>query len=241
MDEITLDVHTREQVGTSKVRALRRENLVPGVVYGGAKKDPTKIKVDRRAYEKIMRHHKGQSVVFHLSVIEGDKKLRDYSAIVKEEQHDPLSFELLHLDFQRISLTQEIEVKIQIEVRGEAIGVKRDKGSVDHVMWEMDIVCLPTNIPERIEVNVDELEIGDSIHVKDLNLPVGVKTNHDPEGMVLSIVPPAKEEEEVSDAEEPEVIGEDGEKKESEEGGDDAKAEEAPKEDSGSEEEKKEG
>ncbi len=220
MDEIKLDVQIRNQIGSRKVKALRKENFVPAIVYGGKKQGPTPIKVDRRAYEHVMRLHQGQSVVFHLNVLEGEKKLRDYSAIVKEEQHEPVSDDLLHIDFVRISLTEEIEVKVSINVKGEAIGVKEDGGSVDHTLWELDVVCLPTNIPEKIEVDVTELNIGDAIHVKDIVLPEGVVTKHDPEAILASVVPPMKEVEVPAEGEEegePEVIGEKAEGEEGEE------------------------
>ena len=195
MEEITLDVQIRDKFGTRKIKSIYREDAVPAIVYGGKKKAaPTPIKVDRRSYERIIRLHHGQNVIFHLNVMENDKKLRDYSAIVREVQHEPVSFRLLHIDFQRISLTEEIEVKVAIEAKGDAIGVKQDGGSLDQPMWELDVVCLPMNIPEKIEVEVSHLKIGDSIHVKDLVLPNGVRTKHDAEAIVLSVVPPMKEE-----------------------------------------------
>jgi len=208
MEEIKLDVQIRNQIGSRPVKHIRRENYVPAVVYGGKKRGPTTIKVDRRAYERVTRLHQGQSVVFHLNVLEGEKKLRDYSAIVKEEQHEPVSDALLHIDFHRISLKEELEVKVPVATKGEAVGVKKDGGSLDHAMWELDIVCLPTNIPEKIEVDVSELSIGDAIHVKDIILPEGVKTKHDPEAILVSVVPPMKEVEVPTEEAEPEVIGE---------------------------------
>ncbi len=216
MEEIKLDVQIRNQIGRRKVKVVRQENFIPAIVYGGERKEPTAIKVDRRSYEKIMRVHKGESVVFHLSVMENDKKLRDYAAIVKEEQHHPVSESLLHIDFNRISLTKEIEVKVPVIPRGEAIGVKKDGGSLDSPLRELDIVCLPTNIPANIEIDISALNIGDVIHVKDIVLPENVKTNHDPESIVVSVVPSMKEEaaEPVGEVgpEEPEVIKEKKEK-----------------------------
>ena len=103
MEEIKLEVQKREEVGTRKIKELKREDFVPAVVYGG-KDSSTHVKVDRRAYERIMRHHKGQSVVFHVDIMEGDKKISDSPAIVKEEQHDPVTDALLHIDFKRILL-----------------------------------------------------------------------------------------------------------------------------------------
>jgi len=208
MEEIRLDVQLRKEVGSRKIKALRiQEDIIPGVVYGG-ERGPTTIKIDRRSYEMIMRKYRGQSVIFHLNVLEGEKKLRDYAAIVREEQHEPVSYNLLHIDFIRISLKKEIEVKVPIEARGEATGVKDDGGSLDQPLRELDIVCLPTIIPPKIEVDISELGIGSAIHVRDLTLPEGVKTKHDLDAIVISIVPPMKEEVAVAEeeSEEPEII-----------------------------------
>ncbi len=229
MEEIKLDVQVRKEIGSQRIKAVRAEDLIPAIVYGGSKK-PTAVKIDRRTFERIRRQHEGESIILHLNVLEGEKKLRDYSVIVREEQHDPVSDRIQHIDFKRISLKEEIEVKIPVKTVGEAIGVKKGGGSLDHHIWELDVVCLPTNMPEHIDIDVSALEIGDAVHVKDLALPEGVKTKHDEEDIVVSVVPPMKEEEEepaeTDEDAEPELVGE----KEKEE-----KAEEAP-----AEEEKKE-
>lgn len=192
MEEIKLDVEVRKQTGTRKIKSIRREDFVPAVVYGG-KNDPTNVKVSRNNYERIMRQYHGQNVLFHLNVMEGEKKLRDYAAIVKEEQHHPVDDRLVHIDFNRISLTEEIHIKVALATKGEPIGVKRDGGSLDHAMWELDIICLPTRIPPNITFDVSHLLIGDAIHVKDLVLPEGVRTKHDKEAIVVSVVPPMKD------------------------------------------------
>ncbi len=211
MEEIKLDVEIRKEVGSRKIKGIRRDDFIPAVVYG-LDKEPTTIKVNRRTYEKIMRAHKGQSVVFHLNVLEDGKTIRDYFAIVKEEQLNPVKDVLSHIDFKRIALDKEIEVSVSIVAKGEAEGVKEEGGSLDHVIWELDVICLPINIPEKIQVDISALKIGDAIHVKDLVLPEGVSTHHDPETIVFSVVPPMREaeegeEEESTDAE-PEVIKE---------------------------------
>ncbi len=232
MKEIKLDVQIRDQIGSRKIKVVRREDFVPAIVYGGSRKE-TPVKMDRRSYERIRRLHQGESLVFHLNVLEGKKKLRDYSAIIKEEQLNPVTDQVLHVDFKRISLKEQIEVKVPIVTKGESVGVKRDGGSVDQMLWELDIVCLPTRIPAHFEVNVSEMEIGDSVHVKDIVLPVGVITKHDPEAFVLSVIPPRKEEivEPLPEGAEPEVI-----KEEEEEGG-----EKKPEEGTEKKEENKEG
>ncbi len=225
MEEIKLDVIVRSDIGTQKVKKMRRDGYVPAVVYGGKRK-PTTVMVEASAFQRIMRQHRGESVVFHLNVMEGDKKLRDYSALVKQEQLDPVTDELLHIDFNRISLSEKIEVKVPFVAKGEAIGVKKDHGSLDHVLWELDVVCLPRQIPRHIEIDVSELGIHDAIHVKDIELPEGVITKHDPEAIIVTVVPPMKEvEEEPAEAgeeTEPEVIKE---KKDKEEGSADSKSE----------------
>ena len=193
MEEIKLDAQVRIQVGSRKIKAIRRENAVPAIVYGGESK-PTNIKVDRSNYERIMRHHHGQSVIFRLNVMDGENKLRDYSVIVKEEQHDPVSDKLVHIDFNRISLTKELEVKVPVETKGDPVGVKRDGGSLEHNLWELPVICLPTKIPQKIVVEVGHLEIGDAIHVRDITLPEGVRTKQDPDTILVSVIPPMKEE-----------------------------------------------
>ena len=217
MKEIKLDVQVRNDFGSKVIRRMRREKSLPGIVYGGGKKT-TPIKMDLRAFQKIRRQHHGE-VVFHINVMEGSKKLSDSAAIVKEEQHDPVTDDILHIDFKRISLKEKIEVKAPIVAKGEAVGVKTGGGSLEHIIWELNIVCLPTDIPEEITVDVNDMEIGDSVYVKDLELPEGVKTTNDPEAIVLSVVPPMKEEEiitEPTDEEaEPELIK--AEKKEKDE------------------------
>jgi len=218
MEEIKLDVQVRKEVGKQKSKAIRRTNFVPGVVYGETK-TPTVIKVERSAYEKIMRTYQGQNVLLHLNVMEGDKKLRDYSVIVREEQHDPVLDNLIHVDFQRINLKKEIEINVMIVAKGDAPGVKKDGGSIDQPLHELDVICLPTHIPKEITVDVSKMMIGDAVHVSDLVLPSGVRTKHDPKSIVLSVVPPMKEEVERAEgaATEPELIREKKEK-EGEEG-----------------------
>jgi len=223
MQQIALDVQVRDQIGTGKVRSIRRENFVPGIVYG-SKKAPTAVKVSRKAYERIRREHHGENVIFQLNVLDGDKKLRDYAAIVKEEQHHPVSDQVIHIDFNRISLTDKITVKVAVHAAGEPIGVKRDGGSLEHVIWELDVSCLPTQIPHHLEVEVSKLEIGDSIHVRDLILPEGVITKHDPDSILVKVVPPMKEEVPGADAAAPAELEVIKEKKDKEPAGDKAAA-----------------
>ncbi len=186
MEQIQLDVQLRKKTGSNEVRKVRRQNAIPAVVYG-AGQSPAAIQADRKIYERIARQHQGENVIFHLNVLDGGKKLSDYPAIVRDVQIHPVHDQILHIDFHRIDLKKEINVKVTITTKGEAIGVKRDSGTLEHHLWELEVICLPTNIPHHIEVDISNLGIHDAIHVKDLKLPEGVRTEQDPESAVVSV------------------------------------------------------
>jgi large subunit ribosomal protein L25 len=202
-----LNVQIRKELGKEKAKKIRAADNVPGIVYGGDA-EPTPITMDRRNFERIMRDHRGQSVLFHLEVMEGEKKLREDSVILKDEQFHPVSEKVAHVDFQRVNLNEEIEVVVPVEAKGEAVGVKAG-GTLEHMLWELDVVCLPLNIPEKIVVDVSNLNVNDYVLVKDIKLPEGVKTEHDPEATVFVVVHSMKEEAVAAtegESEEPEVI-----------------------------------
>lgn len=233
MEQIKLDVQLRKQSGSAKARQMRRTNLIPAIIYGGKEK-PTMIQADRKTYDRIHRLHAGESLIYHLNVVDGEKKVADFPAIIKDVQLHPVTDQVVHLDFNRISLDKEIEIKVKIITRGDAIGVKRDGGTLDHSMWELDIICLPTNIPHHIEVDITNLGIHDAVHVKDLVLPKGVRTKHDGESVVVSVVGSMREEaagaaEGEAAAGEPEVLKE--KKKEETAASGDAKKADAAKKD----------
>ncbi len=192
MEEIKLDVQLRTQIGSKKIRSVKRNNFIPAVIYGGKQK-PASVQVDRKVFEGITRLHRGENLIYHINVLEDGKKLKDYSAITKEVQLDPVTDHIIHIDFNRISLTDKIEVKVAIQAKGDPIGVKQDGGSLEHVLWELTVVCLPTQIPQHIEVEVSHMKIHDAIHVKDLVLPSGVVAKNDPDAIVLTVAPPMKE------------------------------------------------
>lgn len=229
MEQINFDVQLRKETGSARAQRVRRANLIPAIVYGGGSK-PTAISADRKAYDRIHHQHAGESLIYHLNVQDGGKKIADFPAIIKELQWHPVSDEVIHIDFNRISLDKEIEIKVKVTTKGEAIGVKRDGGTVDHLLWELDVICLPTNIPHHIEVDVTNLGVHDSVHVKDLVLPAGVRTKHDPESVVVTVAGSMKEEVATAEGEaapELEVIKE----KKKEEGAPDAKKADGAKKD----------
>ena len=234
MEQIQFDVQLRKNIGTAQAQRVRRANSIPAVIYGGGAK-PATIQADRKAYDRIHRLHMGESLIYHLNVVDNGKKVADFPAIIKEVQMHPVTEEVIHIDFNRISLDREIEIKVKVITKGEAIGIKRDGGTLDHSMWELDIICLPTNIPHHIEVDITQLGIHDAVHVRELVLPAGVRTKHDPDSVVAAVVGSTKEviaeaAVEGTPAAEPEVLKEKKKEEPVAEAGTGKKAEPAKKE-----------
>ena len=204
MKEVVLGANLREEIGSRQLKKLRKEGFIPGIVYGGNKAFP--VKITRSSLIKFLHEHKGENVIINLEVAEEKNKSKDNTVMIKEMQHDPVSEEIIHLDFNKISLTRTISVKVPVEAKGEAEGVKADGGSLNHVLWELELECLPKNMPKSILVDVAALKIGDAIHIKDIKFPQGVTVKHEPDAIVLSVAPPAKEEAAIEE----EVLGEEG-------------------------------
>jgi len=211
MEEIFLNAQPREEIGRAKVKDLRSQGFIPAVVYAEGK-ESLAIKVSHHELLQLVHQHRIEGIVINLK-IKDDKKQKARPCLIKEIQYDPVHDDIIHVDFNEISLTQEIKVNVPVVAKGESVGVKQEGGSLEHILWEIEVECLPTNIPKNIEVDVTQLKIGDSIHIKDLILPSGVKVLNDPGAIVLSIAAPMKEEVPVAPVEgeeiqEPEVIKE---------------------------------
>ena len=201
MEQVYLDCLLREEIGKSKIGALRKNDFVPAVVYGRGEKTLT-IKCNRSQLIKFLHaHHGGENIVITLRVSDSNsenKSIMEKPVLIKDMQYDPLRDDILHIDFHQISLTEKIKTKIPIESKGEAIGVKKEGGILAHILWELEIECLPTEIPEKIEVDVSNLAIGQSIQVGNLNVPEGIKVLSDQEGIVFMVEHPKKVEEVVA-------------------------------------------
>jgi large subunit ribosomal protein L25 len=195
MEAIYLEAAVREEAEIGKSQTLRQKGFVPCVVYGEGKKTLA-LKIERSRLIKFMHaHHGGENMVITLKVAgSGAKKTDERPVLIKEVQVHPVQDEILHIDFNEVSLTKRIVVKVPLHAAGEPVGVKQDGGTLEHVMWEIDVECLPTQIPEKIDINVEAMKIGDTIHVRDLAVPEGVTIKHDLESIVLNLVPPHKED-----------------------------------------------
>jgi large subunit ribosomal protein L25 len=211
MEELFLDAEVREEVGRGKVKALKDKGFIPAVVYAEGKA-ALALKLSHRQLVQLVHHHRIEGVVINLN-IKDDKKQKARPCLIKEIQHDPVQGEIIHVDFNQISLTKAIKVNVPVVAKGEAVGVKQEGGSLEHILWEIEIECLPTGIPKNIEIDISQLKLGESIHVQDILAPQGVKILNDPGAIVLTVAAPMKEEAPVEAvegeaAQEPEVIKE---------------------------------
>lgn len=188
------------------MRRLRRQGLIPGVVYG-RDTTPLAIAVDRRALVKLLRSKAGERALISLRIEDGTPWERP--VLVKAIQDDPVAGHILHVDFQAIVLTERLRVKIPVLLKGEAVGVKQEGGILEHFLREVEVECLPTEIPPSVELDISALKIGETVHVRDLIPPTRAKITTDPTGVIASIQKPREEKaEEAAAVTEPEVIRE---------------------------------
>jgi large subunit ribosomal protein L25 len=206
--QVKLKAEPRTNVGRSAVRKLRARGLIPGVIYGG-KNEPQALQVAAREINNMMSHASGENVLVELEIAgEGSSR----TALVQEVQHSPVGGEIRHVDFHAISMDQMIQAEVPLEPTGTAVGVKTFGGLLEQSLRALAIECLPADLPDRITVDVSQLNIGDSIHVRDVQLPSGVTAKVQPDLTAFSVVAPVVEEEpvvaEAEAAAGPEVITE---------------------------------
>jgi large subunit ribosomal protein L25 len=240
MENIALAVEKRNEseVKSRASRRLRVTSYIPAVVYG-LNKEPVSIKVKEKELKNILKGKSILSIIFDMQ-IDGAKKNSKETVLIKEFQRDPITREIIHLDFLRIRMENEIETSVPIHIINEeiAMGVKEGGGVLQHGLRELHISCLPKDIPEYIEYDIKDLDMGIAVRVSDISIPGKIKILNDPEEVVVSIIHPTelKEEELVAEEEaaeeeiiEPEVIGKEKEGPE-EEGKEQPKEEEHQKE-----------
>jgi large subunit ribosomal protein L25 len=190
MKTIELAVERRDTRGKNAARRTRSAGKIPAVVYG-AGRDTVPITVSLRDLSDAFRGGAGENAIFLLK-LQGSDQTRH--AMIRDMQKDPLSRRLVHLDFVRVLMDTKIRVQVPVEVVGIAKGVKTDGGILDFVSREIEIECLPGNIPEHLPVDVTELSIGDALRVSDVPAPEGVEIVDDAEKVVLHIAHPTHEE-----------------------------------------------
>jgi large subunit ribosomal protein L25 len=205
--QVKLKAEAREATGRSAARKLKAKGVIPAVVYGGREK-PQPLQVSARDVNAMLSHASGENILVELEMAGGNK-----TALIQEIQHSPLGGNVLHIDFHAVSMDEKIHAEVPLEAVGTANGVKNFGGLLEQSLRSLSIECLPRDLPDRITVDISELNIGDSIHVRDIQLPQGVKAKVQPDLTAFSVVAPAVEEEPVVAAVEgaaagPEVITE---------------------------------
>jgi len=206
--QVKLTAERREATGRSAIRKLKARGIVPAIVYGGKDK-PQPVQVSRRDISLMLSHATGENILVELEIA-GEKSSR--MTMIQEIQHSPVGGDVLHVDFHAVSMDEKIEADVPLEPSGLANGVKNFGGLLEQSLRTLEVECLPRDLPDKITVDVSSLNIGDSIHVRDIQLPAGVAAKTQPDLTAFSVVAPSVEEEPVAAAPEaavgPEVIKE---------------------------------
>jgi large subunit ribosomal protein L25 len=205
-ERIRLEVSEREHSGSRDSRRLRKSGMIPGVLYGRGHK-PHPISVSERELRRVLTGSAGLHAILDV-VLEGQKTT--HSSILKDYQVDPIRGKIDHFDLQEVRLDQTIQTSVVVELVGESVGAKAG-GVLSQVAREIRVEALPLEVPERLELDVSSMEIGDSLRLTDLSTPEGVTLLDDPETVLATVTVPTRvEEPEVEEAEELEE-GEEGE------------------------------
>lgn len=207
MEKVILKAEVRTGIGKRAAKDLRKKDLIPANVYR-AGKGAVNLQVSKDSLSETLQTKAGENVIITLK-ISGGTDAKDKTVLIKEIQRHPVKDDILHVDFNEISLTEVLKVNVPLVSHGEPVGVKVDGGVLEHVLRELQVECLPTAIPEKIEVDVSGLKISEAVYVKNIIAPDGVKILNDPELIAMIVKPPkveAPKEEVVEDTGEPELI-----------------------------------
>jgi large subunit ribosomal protein L25 len=199
---MSIQVEKREKTGKGGCRQARMRGLIPGVVYGSGK-DSVPIQVNRKSFVELMKKAGSENPIFLLKLSDTGQERH---AMIRDMQRNPVSRQVIHIDFQRIEMTDKVRITVPVELVGTAVGVKVEGGLVDFVVREVHVECLPGDIPNHLELDVTSLHAGQHAAVKDLKVPAGVTVLDDAERVILSVVHTRTEETAGGEQAEPELI-----------------------------------
>jgi len=205
---LEIKAEKRENFGKNASRVVRREGRVPAILYGPGL-DSVALILDKKDMFSILKSEAGENTLFVVS-FNSEKK----DVMIKELQINPVSDELIHVDLIQITMDKAVRIAVPIALVGEAVGVKMEGGFVDFSSREIEIECLPKDIPENIEVDISELHLHQSVKIGDISPPERTKITSDLELVVVLIQAPTKEEEVVVEEEEEEEVMAEGEEPE---------------------------
>jgi large subunit ribosomal protein L25 len=212
----TISALPRTATGKGAARAARRDGRIPAVLYGHGE-ESVALTVDTHSFERLLHEVSVENTLIDLELDGGSP----FKVLVREVQRHPYRDHILHVDFFHVSMQEKITLEVPVVLSGNPLGVRLHGGILDHAMRQIQVLCLPSDIPEKIEIDVSALEIGDAVRISDVALP-NVQVLGDTEAVVVSVVPPTVIEEVVVEAAavegaEPEVIAK-GKEEEEEEG-----------------------
>ncbi|MFQ5736601.1 MAG: 50S ribosomal protein L25 [Thermodesulfobacteriota bacterium] len=188
MEEINLSAQPREKTGKCPARRLRSQGFVPAVLYGPKMEGALTLSMSNKELERVLHTAAGGNVLINLAV-DGDKARK---VMFKDVMRHPLRGTLQHVDLFEILMDHKVVVEVPIHITGKAAGLAFG-GIIQHEARKISVECLPSQIPSSIDLDITPLEVGDSLHVKDLNLPEGVVSADDPEQTIIAVVPPVVE------------------------------------------------
>lgn len=171
MDAVALNAQGRTELKRIRIKKLRKEGRLPGVLYGRGQ-DPKSLSVCEKDFEKLVKHSASETIMVKLA-LEGASDAR--LALVQEVQHHPLSGKPLHVDFREVAADEPVIVSVPLEAKGEAFGVKNEGGLLEHVLFNVKIKALPKDLPEVIHVDVTEMRAGMTLHLGELPIPENVE------------------------------------------------------------------
>ena len=213
MAEVTLHAEIREEKGKQAAKEIKRKGLVPAVLYGKGENSMI-LTIGAKEILELL-HASGRNTIVDIVIGSGKKKQKTF---IYDIQHDPMTGNIIHVDFKHISMKEEIHVSVPVHLEGIPDGVKNDAGIVEHTMHTLDIKCLPQDIPDNIKIDISLLKIGDAIHVRDIPQE-NFEFISEPDRTIVHVIAPkvvlAEEEEgaaeeleeEMEETAEPEVIG----------------------------------
>lgn len=206
--QLKLAAQTRTALGRSAVKKIKAQGLVPAVVYGG-RDEPISLSLNAREFGRLMAHATSEHLLVDLEINDGGAT-SSRLALIQEVQHDALSRDVLHVDFHAVKADEMLHSEIPVEPFGEPSGVKNFGGILEINMHSIEVECLPKDLPDLIRIDVSALNVGDAIHIKDLQLPAGVIARGDGDLTVARVAAPKVEIEPVATAEvaQPEVLKE---------------------------------
>ena len=188
-----LTAQRRTQVGRNAIKKIKADGMVPGVIYGSTQ-EPVNLQINGRELLNVLSRASGENILVELEILDGSEK-QNALAMIQEIQHNPLQREIVHVDFHAVSANETVSAEVPIETVGEAVGVKVHGGLLEHILRYLEVECLPGDLPQVIEVDVTNLEVGQSLHVRELKLPSGVEAMTDAEQTVVAVVEARVEEE----------------------------------------------